>query len=222
MPTQEPGLRRARALPYVLNAIGHADLSAKVFTIDFSNSGDVGVFFQVRSGSSTDAPRSYTVGAGASLSDSWNLNGSYSLSVHGPNGFLRKFVGTASSKADFVVKSSYNARSNDVIVAIANKGATGGHAIVTDAYTGRSVVEFLAPGKTFVKRFELEETYGWYNLAVTTDADPSFTQVLAGHVETVGRALATRRSAARGATSRLTALFRCRRGVSVPAKAVGN
>jgi phospholipase C len=184
VPTQEPGLRRARALPYVLNAIGHADLSAKVFTIDFSNSGDVGVFFQVRSGSSTDAPRSYTVGAGASLSDSWNLNGSYSLSVHGPNGFLRKFVGTASSKADFVVKSSYNARSNDVIVAVTNKGATGGHAIVTDAYTGRSVVEFLAPGKSFVKRFELEETYGWYNLAVTTDADPSFTQVLAGHVET--------------------------------------
>ncbi len=83
-----------------------------------------------------------------------------------------------------MVKSSYEARESEIIVTVTNKGATGAHAIVTDAYTGRRVVEFLAAGKSFVKRFELDDAYGWYNLAVTTDADPSFTQVLAGHVET--------------------------------------
>ena len=97
---------------------------------------------------------------------------------------MRKFAGTVSSKAHFVVTSSYEANGNEIILSVTNKGATGGHAIVTDAYTGRSVVEFLAAGKSFVKHFELDDAYGWYNLAVTTDADPNFTQVLAGHVET--------------------------------------
>lgn len=184
VPVQEPGLRRARALPYVMNATGHADLSKGVFTIDFSNSCDVSVCFQVRSGNSADGPRSYTVGAGASLSDSWKLDGDYSLSVHGPNGFLRTFAGPASSKADFVVKSSYEASRNEIVVAVANQGATAGLAIITDAYTGKTVVEALAPSKSLVKHFALHDTYGWYDLTVTIDTDPSFTQVLAGHVET--------------------------------------
>ena len=106
-----------------------------------------------------------------------------------------------------MVTSSYEAGGDKIIVAVTNKGATGGDAIVTDAYTGRSVVEFLAAGKSFVKHFELDNTYGWYNLAVTTDADPSlrrFSPVTSRPVATVQRP-GDRRRAAR--TSRLIARF---------------
>ena len=92
VPVQEPGLRRARALPYEVNATGYADPSNQTFTIDFSNSGKVGACFQLRSATAGQGSWSYTVGAGVS-SDSLALNGAYSLSVYGPNGFVRSFAG---------------------------------------------------------------------------------------------------------------------------------
>ena len=50
--------------------------------------------FQVRSGSTTDPVRNYTVEAGKTLSGSWTVSGSYDLSVYGPNGFMRYFKGS--------------------------------------------------------------------------------------------------------------------------------
>ncbi|WP_026607593.1 phosphocholine-specific phospholipase C [Methylocapsa acidiphila] len=183
LPSQEPGLRRARALPYVMNATGHVDHANGAFTINFSNACNVGVCFQVRSGRAGDTPRSYTVGAGASLSDSWALNGDYSYSVHGPNGFLRKFVGSTSSKDDFVVNSSYEASGHEIAVSVANQGPTVGGVTITDVYTGRRLVMGLPPGASFTRRFDLRETFGWYDLTVAINAAGNFTQVLAGHVE---------------------------------------
>jgi len=69
VPKQEPGIRRARALPYTLNAHGVLQLSDGSFLIDFANSGKATAVFQVRSGSDAHAPRTYTVEPGKSLSD---------------------------------------------------------------------------------------------------------------------------------------------------------
>jgi phospholipase C len=60
MPGQEPGVRPARALPYLLNAKG-AVSSNGTFEIDFENLGRAGAVFQVRSGNIADVPRTYTV-----------------------------------------------------------------------------------------------------------------------------------------------------------------
>ena len=61
MPSQERGLRHARALPYELQVSGTADLAHGVFRIDFANTGEAGACFHVRSGNTSDGPWTYTV-----------------------------------------------------------------------------------------------------------------------------------------------------------------
>src|SRR5262249_30411549 len=58
VPRQEPGIRPARALPYVLDAHGQMESSAgKFFRIDFNNAGTATAVFHVRSGSDAHVPR---------------------------------------------------------------------------------------------------------------------------------------------------------------------
>jgi phosphoesterase family protein/phospholipase C-like protein len=80
-PSQEPGLRHARALPYELDPEGRVDTAHGAFRIDFSNTGKTGVCFQVLSGNSADLPRTYTVEARKSLFDSWTAGAGPARSV---------------------------------------------------------------------------------------------------------------------------------------------
>src|SRR5262249_691605 len=96
VPTQERGVRPARALPSTLGVHGElqSDLS---FRIDFRNSGDAAAVFHVRSGQAADVPRSFTVEARKHLSDTWPAPSAYDLSVYGPNGYFRSFKGATRS-----------------------------------------------------------------------------------------------------------------------------
>src|SRR5262249_51061916 len=93
VPAQEKGVRPARALPYELNVRSTVHASSSTVALQFVNSGKQGAVFQVRSGSTTDAVRNYTVEAGKALSGTWTVSGSYDLIVYGPNGFMRSFRG---------------------------------------------------------------------------------------------------------------------------------
>ena len=96
VPQQEPGVRPARALPYVLGAIGTAaDGKTGDYSVIFSNTGKQAAAFLVRSAHAQEAPRSYTVEPGKTLTGQWATgNQPYDLSVSGPNGFLRRFSGS--------------------------------------------------------------------------------------------------------------------------------
>src|SRR5262245_27553441 len=61
LPRQEQGVRPARALPYALHAHGDLNEADGSFRIQFRNVGKATGVFQVRSGNSADAPRTYTV-----------------------------------------------------------------------------------------------------------------------------------------------------------------
>src|SRR5208283_879680 len=87
IPAQEKGIRPARALPYELDVHSAVRASTNTVELHFVNSGAMGAVFQVRSGSTTDPVRNYTVEAGKTLSGSWTVSGSYDLTVYGPNGF---------------------------------------------------------------------------------------------------------------------------------------
>src|SRR5262249_13472827 len=73
LPMQEPGVRPARALPYILYAHGLIDASGNNFHIDFANTGRATSVFQVRSGSTAHIPRTFTLEPNKSLSDTWGL-----------------------------------------------------------------------------------------------------------------------------------------------------
>jgi phospholipase C len=85
MPQQETGVRHARAVPYRINAVASVNLAAEIVTLTFTNTGSKAAVFQVRSASPLQAPRSYTVGAGATLEDTWTFASAglaaYDLSV---------------------------------------------------------------------------------------------------------------------------------------------
>ncbi|MEV1329191.1 phospholipase domain-containing protein [Micromonospora costi] len=183
LPKQERGVRPARAIPYTLHADGRAEDDA--FRIDFRNSGGVAAVFQVREAGSADAPRSYTVEPGRHLTDMWDVTSGHDLSVHGPNGFFRRFTGAEPSwrSTDLAITPSYDEHGYTLVLELRNGGAKRVEVTVCDAYHSRPVTLSLRPGETQRARWELSRTHGWYDLTVTVAGDSRFTQRYAGHVE---------------------------------------
>jgi phospholipase C len=189
MPEQERGTRPARSLPYELNAIGAAHFADGSFRIDFVNSGQATAVFQVRSGNSPDAPRSYTVEPHKQLSDVWHVTATgafhYDLSVYGPNGFLRAFKGGVAGhhRANLDVQVVYEAANDVITLTITNRSTERTDVSVVDQYTGRVRRRTLEGGAPWSRRWSLENVFGWYDFAITVDGDPGFAYQLAGHVE---------------------------------------
>jgi phospholipase C len=189
LPVQEPGQRPARALPYEFNVTGKANLSNGSFGIHFQNSGEAAAVFHVRSGNGTTGPWTYTVGAGASLSDAWAVttggHTTYDLSVFAPNGFFRGFKGSVATagKSHLDVRSSYETEHVGIKLEINNRGSKTVEVTVLDVYSNETVTRSVEGGDDFSHAWSLKSTSGWYDLVVTVDSDPSFQQHLAGHVE---------------------------------------
>ncbi len=190
MPTQEPGVRPARAVPYVLQVTENEDRTAGTFTLTFVNSGTVGAVFQVRSASAGYGPWTYTVGAGGQVSDVWTIidggGTAYDLSVYGPNGFLRSFAGDIADpgKPSPDVRASYNIKQGGIGLDIATRSQAAETIRVTDAYTGKASTHTLKPGEVLKQSHGLEQSHGWYDLTVESATLPGFRRHLAGHVET--------------------------------------
>jgi phospholipase C len=184
VPAQEPGQRPARALPYELNATGKVNLSNGSFGIRFENTGDAAVVFHVRSGSGSAGPWSYTVGAGASVSDAWSGQPTYDLSVYGPNGFFREFKGSlaGSGNAHLDVRSSYNPESLGISLQSHNRSGKTVQVSILDVYSNQTVARSVEGGDSVSHSWSLRLTAGWYDLVITS-SDASFQQHLAGHVE---------------------------------------
>jgi len=194
LPSQEPGLRPARALPYELEVSADASDESSALRLDFTNTGTAGACFHVRSGDPKQGPWTFTVEAGDSLSNSWSLRqGSqrgYDLSVFGPSGFLRTFRGTVSprSAANLEVRSQYDADELQLVLRVVNLGSLACAVTVANAYGKAAAAEqVLQPGAAFETRWLLKSSFGWYDLSVVTDADQRFLRRLAGHLEN-GRA----------------------------------
>jgi phospholipase C len=189
LPKQESGIRPSRALPYELRVHAATDLAHGTVKIVFGNSGKVAAVYQVYSGDAQSGPWTYTVAPGTELLDTWDLTSSgqtdYDLSVFGPNAFLRVFKGSiASRKANIASSIIYEIHSNGVILGIANRSGTIRNISVLDSYTKKTIEYTLKPNGELSEFWPLEGSHGWYDFAITTSADSSFLQRLAGHLET--------------------------------------
>jgi phospholipase C len=186
IPAQEPGQRPARALPYQFT-VNATRSGVGLLEIGFENTGAAGAGFQVRAGGGAFEPRVYTLAAGTSVSDSWILGGhsSYDLTVYGANGFLRQFQGSlaAGSTADLLVFSRYNAAGTGIRIEVVNNGLATCQVSAVNLYTQQTVTQSVAPGGIMVQNFALTASGGWYDVAVTVDADPLFVWRYAGHLE---------------------------------------
>jgi phospholipase C len=186
LPTQETGIRPARALPYQFDVRGALSFADKSFRINFGNSGRAAAVFQVRSGDANDLPRSYTVETGKALDDKWSVRSSaYDLSVYAPNGFLRSFKGNLAAATSLDVRASYSTEDRGGIsLRILNTGKHAAEVIVLDSYSGEEFVQYLEPREDMDRDWSLEQFHGWYDLIVRVTGDTAYECRLAGHVET--------------------------------------
>jgi len=196
LPKQEKGLKKSRALPYAFEVDSRLDNSHRRIWIDFKNQGRAGAVFTVYTLGSAAAPRHYTVEAGKRLSDFWSTaqgSGVYDLLVMGPNGFTRRFAGDGSAAASAQsvaaeLQCSSVVQGDDVALrlTLSNTGKTRLRLQLKPlAYSqaGPRSLE-LAPGASVVQGWSLEDSHGWYDLALTLDQSPKFLRRLAGRVET--------------------------------------
>ncbi|MBP0458543.1 phosphocholine-specific phospholipase C [Streptomyces montanisoli] len=188
LPRQEPGLRKARPLPYDLAADSHAEGGRLHFT--FTNLGSVGAGFHVTSTVRSDSPWPYTVEAGKTLSDSWALPSGgasrYQYSVFGPGGWLREFAGTIAGLGPEVT-ARHDRSSGHVTLTFTNPG--GGATVTftaTDSYAPAHHYTYtVRPGASVtVPDWGVAAGNRWYDVTVTNDADAAYVRRFAGHVET--------------------------------------
>jgi phospholipase C len=189
LPTQETGVRPARALPYALDAQGELQLADGSFSIEFRNRGRAAAVFQVRSANPEDLPRNYTLGPHQHIRDAFSVAAlgasTYDLSVHGPNGFFRWFKGGVSGPhtANLEVRSDFEERHHGITLEIRNLSSQTARVRVFNRYTANSAALAIEPNESESLKLSVEHTSGWYDLAITVDDDPQFLNQLAGHLE---------------------------------------
>ncbi|WP_354637789.1 phosphocholine-specific phospholipase C [Kitasatospora camelliae] len=186
MPRQEPGSKPTRPLRYAPYVDGSADPATGKFTLTFSGGADAGAQFLVTSANRTDGPWTYTAGAGASVSDSWNTKyskGATDLTVHGPNGFLRGFRHPGKTPGPEVT-ARHCATSGNLLLTFTNRGTTDARVTVSNAYAGTPQTLTVAGGATVTHTVDLTASRRWYDVTVTATTPAGYLRRLAGHVET--------------------------------------
>jgi phospholipase C len=180
LPKQEPGLRRARPLPYDLAADATVSSDGRL-SIAFANHGHTGAVFHVTSATHPDGPWTFTVEPSRRLPGTW-AKGAYDFSVHGPNGFHRHLAGPAAPGPE--VTARHDGSDRRVRLTLTNSGTHTVHLTVTDEYGHEPAATYrLRPGARAVHTARPRHSHDWYDLSVTSDHDGTFVRRLAGHVE---------------------------------------
>jgi phospholipase C len=180
VPVQEPGVRPSRRLGYKLDVDLLADAHGLHLTMD--NRGTLGAGLQARSLTIAGAPYAYTVGAGDQLLASLPNPGTYDLSLHGPNGFFRRFAGSPAT--ELTVKTEADHRLGVLTVKITGPRHPRRRITLqlTDAYRSEREVELDGSEEITI---DTGRSGGWYDLAITTTGDATFGYQLAGRLESL-------------------------------------
>ncbi len=185
-PVQASGVRRARPLPYRFRV---QDVGNGRLTLSMVNTGEVGVVLHAYDHLRLDEPsRRYTIGGGAQLFAEWP-RGDYDVSVFGPNGFYRRFKGSAGSSFRF--NASFEPATRSIQLNLINRSDKPERfTIASENYEGLLAARAVDVGPGGVQPahehpvWDLTHTQGWYDFTVTCSSDPVWLARVAGHVET--------------------------------------
>jgi phospholipase C len=192
LPVQEKGVRPSRALGYGLSA--DFSLVGAQLHLGLHNTGHLGAQLQARSQSITGAPFSYTVEAHKNITAQLPNPGHYDLDVHGPNGFYRRYAGSPALTLAVEV-AAHGSSGLALTLRLKGHGPSRVTVHIADAYGKSHTVSVGSGACSFVA--DTEDTCGWYDLTLTTPADPTFGYQLAGRLET-GRPLSSDPQLGRG------------------------
>ena len=189
VPTQEHGVRPSRRLGYRFG-VGFEASPGKL-NLAVRNHGKLGVHLQARSLTVPGAPYSYTIGAGDDLDVSLPNPGTYDLSLHGPNGFFRHFAGSPATTLRVRTRGDHG--TGRLTLRVVDGGDSSGRAgrhrspvilTVADAYGPDRHVRLNGTEELTI---DTHRSGGWYDIALTTPSDPTFSYQLAGRLESGAR-----------------------------------
>jgi phospholipase C len=86
--------------------------------------------------------------------------------------------------ANLQTRVTYDITGNGIYLEVTNDNSVGVPLHLFDYYTQESSRRYVDANDTFKEFLSLEQFYGWYDISVETDADPTFQARLAGHLET--------------------------------------
>ncbi|MDE8651012.1 phosphocholine-specific phospholipase C [Novosphingobium album (ex Liu et al. 2023)] len=185
---QMPGQRAHRPLPYRIAADSHRDADGRL-VLAMANQGATGAVLTVHDNRDFMEPRHYTIGAGGRIDDIWEAEGdSFDLTLHGPNGFWRRFAGSLAKEPHHRVSLVDRPELDAAELRLENRGAAPltFHIALGDAYpapAGRNREVIVAPGETVADLWRLAKSDNWYDLSVTPGSDEGALWHYAGKVE---------------------------------------
>ncbi|GAA0245389.1 phospholipase C, phosphocholine-specific [Saccharothrix mutabilis subsp. mutabilis] len=193
MPTQEPGTKPARKLPYNPRVGTRQTKSSGRVWFDLTNNGTRHTHFSVYANAHrSDGPWRYDVAPGATTSDYFSVQtyggGKYDLSCYGPNGFCRRSTGDLNAPGATVEVTATTSTAEDGLVTLTftNAGATEvTFTVKANAYRTGSWTYVVPAGATRTDTWHAG-WYGnrWYDLTATVNTDASFSRLFRGHIET--------------------------------------
>ena len=194
MPSQDPGLRYSRALPYRLEVYAQPRLDTRALELSFENTGTAGAVFHVYDKLHLDRiPRRYTVEAGKLLLDRWQCAadaGRYDLHVIAPNGFLRRFTGVLPLDAQLAlpeVRLQLGPRGRELELRAWNAGNVACWLRASpNAYrSDRPFALYLpARGAVRTRSWSTAASGYWYDFTLTSSTLPDWSRSYAGRIET--------------------------------------
>ncbi|MEI9997164.1 MAG: phospholipase C, phosphocholine-specific [Rhizomicrobium sp.] len=173
LPRQEPGQRPARPLPYDFDATFDGA------TLGFENRGAAGAGFIAYSARAGEGPWFYSVEAGKTASQTLALSGEPDISVHGSNGFYRRFRGRGPR-----IDLRYDAAQQALVLTLHNAGKVAAAFEVRDGHAGATHTYSVPAGAAAEHRQPLAATDHWYDLVATLKVPGGFLRHFAGHIET--------------------------------------
>jgi phospholipase C len=198
VPTQETGVRPACALPYQPNGTSSIDKANGILWITMTNTGSQAVHHSIYANNyRSDGPWQYDVAANGSVKDYFHVQtyggGSYDLSLYGPNGFMRRFIGNINTAGGQIeVTSSYSfataGQAQLILTMVNNTAASVTFTVKSNGYrTDGPWTYVVAAGATVSDYWNVQQyTGGWYDMTATVSADSSFSRRFVGHVELGG------------------------------------
>ncbi|MEV4556617.1 phosphocholine-specific phospholipase C [Kitasatospora sp. NPDC049285] len=204
LPAQEPGTRPARALPYQPNGnvdrIEFQDGGKTLVWLSMANQGQpasrAAHFAVYANAYRTGGPWQYTVGAGGSATDFFNVgtgfgDGKYDLTMTGPNRFLRRFTGNTTTAGRSVEATARYAAAPDTGKAaiwfrmVNTSAASVKFTVTSNNYRSGTWTYQVAAGAAVEDFFNAEAiASGWYDFTITVDSDAAWTRRFVGHLET--------------------------------------
>lgn len=195
---QEPGTRPACALPYEPYCDGGISADGTQFALrlhagqSLHGAQAAGLPFNIYChGAGQDGAMqagTYAVAAGDTLEESFALStftgGLYDVTIHAPNGFHRRFKGRQGGLRLLAECGYLHGKGKDLVLRLTNRDHKA--ITVTCALAGQEAKRtlHLAPGHSAEAAFDLTAGAMWYDVTVTSPAEPDLAYQFAGRVET--------------------------------------